>query len=311
MMRTLKFCLAAGSLLAIVGLAEQVQAAPLAPNDNCKFAASLEGGGLLSNYIAVTSTGEDINQNWTSGFGDAAANFTCNGFGAQIDAAILASRAPLDNTATLYDTNKHLGGELFWRDRSTAALGVAASNIERDFTIVDAGGSSISDENIWRVGGFGQYFMNDKTTIGGGIYYLSGNMGGLLTLSGFEANADLKFYPTDSLAFDLRGDLLNSSYTGKFFDASFNGYAATARAEYKVSSLPVSLFAGARYISHTSASQTVQSFTISEMQGFLGARIDFGSAPYHSLRERDRNGTFDNTSVMQETAVGAANMLGF
>ena len=273
----------------------------------CTVTGMVEGGGLLDGqHFKFDGGGEDIT-NWLGGFGEGAVAMSCGNFGTQLDAAIHGFGASGNAGAfsfTATDTNSHFGGDVFWRNPAKGAVGFSASRITHSFSSASSfGGTFNASDALWRLGAFGEFYGSDTFSLGGGAYYLTGELPTLVwTQNGFEGDVYANYYPSNNVALRLRGDLLAQTFYNKNVAiVTFGGFAISADAEYLIPDSAFSLFVGGRY-ANRDRKDTQDSFAenIVDLQGFVGAKFTFGGPTPCSLRQRDRHGTFDNTSVMQE-----------
>ncbi|MGE0006877.1 MAG: hypothetical protein AB7S92_14945 [Parvibaculaceae bacterium] len=236
--------------------------------------------------------GKDVD--WNTPFGEGAGLVTCGGFNAQADVAYYAHSADLDfEDVDLDQTNTHIGGALFYRDPSSWAGGVSASWIGQD---IDA-----KDIDVFRVGLFGEFYLNDAFTLGGSAHYYNTDWPQGKDEDGFELAAWGKFYATPDLAFTLRGDVLFGDIdTDSLGDeGDIDGFAITGDVEYLVWDQGLSIFGGARYADREAEEDDDNdSVEIEDFQVFAGIKFYFGYDG--TLIERQRTGTVDNTSVFHE-----------
>ncbi|MGB7204391.1 MAG: hypothetical protein WBD37_02840 [Anderseniella sp.] len=187
----------------------------------------------------------------------------------------------------------HSGGILFWRDSNMGLFGIDAAFGQNDLIF----GLEV---DTFRVGGRGEFFVNDMITLGGGIGYhnLDLDFAGK-TIDGLNANVFANFYVTEQLAvkgkFDYAGfDISNTG--GKSFDAiSFTG-----EVEYLLSEITgtnTSIFAGGRYTEYDFSDG---GGNLEIAQGFVGVRHYFVTGG--SLANNHRTNTLDNTNTILEKA---------
>ena len=206
------------------------------------------------------------------------------------------------------EAHGHIGGVAFTREPDKGMLGFGVSNVMwSDHITYPSSPGSFSDQglSLWRVGPLAQYYVNDKFTIGAGAFYLTGNSNlnsgspATYTDTGYDGNLFAKFYPNNSWAITLRGDLdhLNFQLANSSYYYNLDTQVGTLEAEYLFANSPISAFFGGRFAHqhYVDLFNTVQDQN--DIQGFVGVNIALGSAPRGSLRDRDRNGLIDNTSV--------------
>ncbi|MGE0006878.1 MAG: hypothetical protein AB7S92_14950 [Parvibaculaceae bacterium] len=235
--------------------------------------------------------GKDVD--WSTPFGEGAGLVTCGGFNAQADVAYYAHSADVDfEDVDIDQTNSHIGGALFYRDPSSWAAGVSASWISQDIEGADI--------DVFRVGLFGEFYLNDTFTLGGSAHYYNTDWPEGKDEDGFELAAWGKFYATPDLAFTLRGDALFSDIDADFGDdeVDLDGFAITGDVEYLVWDQGLSIFGGARYADREAEDDDDESVEIEDFQVFAGIKFYFGYDG--TLIERQRTGTVDNTSVFHE-----------
>lgn len=277
-----------------------------APATDCTVSGVIQGGGGLA---GETASGFDASigstaHSWSSVFGEVAADLTCGNWVFQLDGADYYHAANMIGDGTRVHVNEgHIGGAVFWRDTQVGALGVASSVILSANDAKEGTGHSegIFGGSLWRVGGFGEYFAGDNLTFGAGATFINGKWSTLnyFTQVGVEADAYAKFYLNDNLSLMLRGDVLSSTVSNTTDSFGWNGFAISSQAEYLVPGSALSLFAGGRFAARNSVSD-FESIQYQDVQGFLGLKFAFGGSPFNTLRERDRNGAYDNTSVLDE-----------
>ena len=296
--------LIAVQLLGVSFLAFNTGAMAAAPANACTYAAMVQGGGLLDGGSLTFPGGFVGNTNWLAGFGEGALAASCGTFGIQLDGAVYGFGGSGNNSVVDFtdtNTNSHFGGEVFWRNPEQGAFGVAASRITQTFSESGTGLTVKSSSPLWRTGLFGEYYGGDRFTFGGGAYYLSGDLPSLgWTQDGFEGDIYAKYYVSNNVALNARADLMAMKFHDVgFSDTDWHGAAVSADAENLIPNSAFSIFAGGRYASRDSKNGTFE-VVYNDLQGFVGAKIEFGGPNSASLRDRDRHGTFDNTSVMQE-----------
>ncbi len=272
----------------------------------CSVSAIVGGGGASSGQGSQISSNTNgiAPHGWTFGFGEGAVDFNCGMWVFQVDGSDYYKAISALNAGTyVQDNSGHFGGTVFWRDPDMAALGVSLS---RTFTSLPSSEGTpypkaIEYGAVWRLGGFGEYFAGDRLTLGAGANYITGKYpsGAENSQAGVEADLYGKLYATENLGFTLRGDVLSSNITYNFGTVQWGGYAVSAQAEYLVPGTALSVFAGARFADRAYRS-TGYSANLQDTEGFAGVQFAIGGPTPTSLRERDRHGTYDNTSVFDE-----------
>lgn len=246
------------------------------------------------------NNGEDLDIDWTTPFGEGAGLVTCGGFNVQTDVAYYAHSGDISDFSSsdvdLDQTNTHIGGAVFYRDPSTWAGGLQASWISKDI--------GAKDIDVFRVGLFGEFYLNDMFTLGGSAHYYntdwpSDAFGGK-DEDGFQLAAWGRFYATPDLSLTLRGDVLLAQFDfNNSEDADWDGFAITGEGEYLVWDQGLSLFAGARYAERQfDPDNSSFSLDVDDFQVYGGVKFYFGQDG--TLIERHRTGTIDNTSVFDE-----------
>ncbi|MGE0006465.1 MAG: hypothetical protein AB7S92_12830 [Parvibaculaceae bacterium] len=301
----LKISASAAALALLLGGAATSARAADYVEPGCFLSGSVTAGYMYNWQDSEFNDVDGKDTDWDTPFGEGAGLVTCGGFNAQADVAYYAHSADLDTfiisgeDVDLDSTNSHIGGALFWRDPTFAALGVQASWISQDILA--------KDTDTFRVGLFGEFYLNDMFTLGAsGAYFNTDNPGGSLALKddtdGFELAAWGKFYATPDFALSLRGDLLlaDPDFADSDVDTDLDGWAITGEAEYLVWDQGLSIFGGARYAEREFSIDDGDDFEvdIDDFQVFAGLKFAFGQGS--TLVERQRTGTIDNTSVFQE-----------
>lgn len=236
---------------------------------------------------------------WNTPFGEAGGLVTCGGFNIQADFAYYDHSTELadlgnlgkEDLGDLDAANSHFGGALFWRDPSSAALGVSASWVNQDVFSKDV--------DLLRIGVFGEFFA-DAFTLGASAHYFNGDFIQESEHDGFELAAYGRFYAMPDLSLMLRGDALLSTIepgTGGD-DADFDGWAVTGEAEYLVWDKGLSIFGGARYAERTLDTGEEEDVDFNDTQVYAGLKFYFGQDG--SLMDRQRTGLIDNTSTFNE-----------
>jgi hypothetical protein len=285
---------AAGLALLLAAGATASQAADYV-DPGCTLSGSVMAGYMYNwqdsefDFDEENFDGKDVD--WSTPFGEGAGLVTCGGFNAQADVAYYAHSADLDfEDVDLDQTNTHIGGALFYRDPSSWAGGVSASWIGQDI--------EAKDIDVFRVGLFGEFYLNDAFTLGGSAHYYNTDWPQGKDEDGFELAAWGKFYATPDLAFTLRGDVLLAEIEADDEEADLDGFAITGDVEYLVWDQGLSIFGGARYADREVDDDDDEDAEIEDFQVFAGIKFYFGYDG--TLIERQRTGTVDNTSVFHE-----------
>jgi hypothetical protein len=288
----------AGVSLFCLGLsAVSALAADIVDPASCTISGLVSGGGLYDSQIIGYNFGNAGTIHWGSAFGEAALDYVCGTWGAQLDGAAYgfwANPRGFDQSIG----QGHVGVDAFWRDADRGAIGLSASRIFQSYDDRSFSGNGA----MWRLGGFGELYAGDMFTLGAGAYYLNGRTAFFdkLRIKGFEGDVFAKFYPMENLALSVRGDLLSARLNSGFGRQKLNGHAISAEVEYLIPDTALSLFAGGRYAKRNYRFTSVSNIYYTDRQAFIGARFALGGATPSSLRDRDRQGSFDNTSVFQE-----------
>jgi hypothetical protein len=267
------------------------------------------GGGLSGEGYGTNVSGIKSPATWAMAFGEAALDYACNDWVGQLDGAYYGHWAS-ENTPVIdiSNSNGHVGGAAFWRNADVGELGIAASRIFQTNSVKQLGVPVVTDVSggLWRIGGFGEYYGGEMFTLGAGANYINGqavfyqNPATPLDHTGFEADIYAKFYPSDNFGLTMRGDVLSSTMNALGQSFNWKGYAVSAEAEYLIPDSAFSLFASARYAKRTLDNNAGSYYSFDDKQGLLGIRFAFGGSPVSSLRDRDRHGSYDNTSVFDE-----------
>ena len=124
----LSVCAAALALMVSLGSASPLRAADVV-DEGCTLSGSVTAGYMFNSQDFDLdeggSGGEDVSfsTDWNTPFGEGAGLVTCGAFNVQADVAYYAHSADVDEEDfDLDQTNTHIGGALFWRDPSFAAL---------------------------------------------------------------------------------------------------------------------------------------------------------------------------------------------
>lgn len=246
-------------------------------------------GAVSLGYMLTSSDFSEIggNYDWDTPFGEAAGLVTCDSWNLQADFASYAHDANFDGK-TLDDTEGHFGGAAFWRNPDAGAFGLSASMINHEFFG--------KDNDYWRFGAFGEFYVGDQFTLGGGVHYFASEEDFFgKDHDGFEFTANAKFYVMPELSLALQGDYMISEFSG-VGDSDFDGYAVSGEAKYLVWDEGLSLFGGGRYAKRSFNDGDAD---IEDLQVYVGLEFAFGGGG-SSLAASDRSGKYDNTSVMLE-----------
>ncbi len=309
MINRLKLSASAAALgLLVAGAVSSAQAADVNAG-GCSISGAA-GVGYMFDWQkdAFEAFGESIDGDvdWDTPFGEAGGLVTCGGFNVQADFAYYDHSTEIDAPAMgpfggggdKDAANSHVGGALFWRDPSFAALGVSASWINQDLVGKDA--------DALRVGVFGEFFL-ENVTLGASVYYFNGEkidmMSGNLQHDGFELAAYARYYATPDLSLMVRGDGLISKvdFSGVPNDADIDGWAISGEAEYLAWDKGLSVFGGLRYAERTLDMDSMGPFAsldVDDTQVYAGLKFYFGQDG--SLMDRQRTGLIDNTSTFKE-----------
>jgi hypothetical protein len=295
----LKLSASAAALALMLGLgAGSVKAADVVADPGCTLSGSVMAGYMYDWQNSSFDFGEDNDidgkdVDWSTPFGEGAGLVTCGGFNVQADVAYYGHSADLDfEDIDIDQTNTHIGGALFYRDPSAWAGGIEASWISQDI--------ESEDIDVFRVGLFGELYLNDMFTFGGMAAYYNTDWPFGKDEDGFELAAWGKFYVTPDFALTLRGDAMfgDFDFEGEG-SADIDGYAITGDGEYLVWDQGLAVFAGARYANREfDFNDENVNFEIEDFQVFGGIKFYFGQDG--TLIERQRTGTIDNTSVFHE-----------
>ena len=309
---------AAALALLIAGGASSVKAADVVEDPGCTLSGAV-GIGYMYTWTDVSvdfDSSEDIGDkdddsfdgNFNTPFGEAGGLVTCGAWNAQADFAYYDHSTELDDGDKDIDinaSNSHFGGAVFWRDPSFASIGVHASVVGQDT-------EGILQTDLYRVGIFGEWYLNDQFTLGAAVHYHDGDIVDDLNQSGWEFTANARFYVTPDFSLMVQGDYITADLDGDFnfggstdTDFDLDGWAITGEAEYLVWDQGLSIFAGARYsersldfeISNANEFDKID-IDIDETQVYAGIKFYFGHDG--TLIERQRTGLTDNTSTMLE-----------
>jgi hypothetical protein len=302
MIKRLKLSASAAALMLLVGGAmSSVQAADYV-EPGCTLSGSVMAG-FMYNWqeleFSINDGSEGFDIDWSTPFGEGAGLVTCGAFNIQADVAYYAHSGDVSEFSSDVDvdqTNTHIGGVLFYREPSSWAGGLQASWISRDISGIDL--------DVFRVGLFGEFYLDDVFTLGASAHYYNADwptdFTGGQDEDGFQGAVWGRFYATPDLSLMLRGDLLlatiDNDFEGK---ADWDGFAITGEGEYLVWDQGLSLFAGARYAERElDADDADDSADIDDFQVYGGVKFSFGQGG--TLLERQRTGPVDNTSVFDE-----------
>lgn len=146
----------------------------------------------------------------------------------------------------------------------------------------DYEGSEIFSADRSYVGGEAQVHLDSLTLYAqGGMQQLSIDEELATALSGWFGRAEARYFLTP----DLRIEAHVGMDTLEFLNLSLDAVSAGVGAEYKLESLPVSLFASYEY--RTSSINVPDAPTINDHRVLVGAKFALGE---DSLLDRDRNG---------------------
>ena len=295
----LKFGASASILAAFAALSNGAQAAP-----GCTIAGAVTSGDLYTGVHARASGGSSgIGSNdWNALFGEGAAVTTCDVWNFQGDFAYYDYQTELDGLPPFnknFDSPQgHFGGAVFWRDQTVGDFGLAASRVNQELIN--------KNDDYYRVGAFGDFFLNDQATLGAGVHYFVNADDfsfGKKDHDGFELSAGAKYYATPDLKFSLDGELMLGQLaisTSPNFD--FNGFAVTGQADYRFLDDGLTGFIGARYAERT-IDASGSKVGVDDTQVFAGVSYAFGGDK-RSLASQDRTGPVNNTSTFFEKLPG-------
>jgi hypothetical protein len=299
---------AALTLLLTAGAASSVKAADVVAEPGCTLSGSVMAGYMYNwqdfreEFDPQEFDNKDSDVDWQTPFGEGAGLVTCGAFNIQADVSYYAHSADIDNEDADFDqTNTHIGGALFYRDPASWAGGLSASWISQAVEGVDI--------DVFRVGLFGEFYLDDLFTLGASAHYYNSDWPFGLDEDGVELAAWGRFYATPDFSLMLRGDLLFANIdvnnNGPFdSDNNMDGWAITGEGEYLIWDQGLSLFAGARYaerdidFDNFHLPGVESDFDIDDFQVYAGIKFYFGQGG--TLVERQRTGTTDNTSVWNE-----------
>ena len=299
----LKFGAGASMVAALAVLSNGAQAAT-----GCTIAGVVTSGDIYTGddlRISGSSSSGGSND-WNALFGEGAGLTTCDVWNFQGDFAYYDHQAdgnpPFDKN---FDSPQgHFGGAAFWRDQTVGDFGVTASRVNQEVFN--------KNDDYYRVGAFGDFFLNDQVTLGAGAHYFVNAddlFFGKKDHDGFELSAGAKFYATPNLKFSLDGELMLGQLaisTSPNFD--FNGFAITGQADYRFLDDGLTGFVGARYAERTIdfGSAGGPKVGVDDTQVFAGLSYAFGGDK-SSLASQDRTGPVNNTSTFFEKLPGWLN----
>ncbi|WP_162914322.1 hypothetical protein, partial [Taklimakanibacter lacteus] len=185
MIKRLKLSASAAALMLLVGGAVSSAQAADVMDPGCMLSGSVAAGFLYDWQTLDFGGNEDFDIDWSTPFGEGAGLVTCGGFNAQADVAYYAHSGDLDDIsskdADLDQTNSHIGGALFYRDPSSWAGGLQASWISQDIFGKDI--------DVFRVGLFGEFYLDDVFTLGGSAHYYNADWPEGVDEDGFQLAA--------------------------------------------------------------------------------------------------------------------------
>lgn len=296
---------AAALALLVVGGISSAQAADIV-DEGCTLSGAV-GIGYMYNWQKTDfdfggEANGDGDVDWNTPFGEGGGLVTCGGFNVQADFAYYNHQGDADvGLGKLEDVdadNSHIGGALFWRDPSYAALGISGSWISQDVLT--------KDSDTFRIGAFGEFYL-DSFTLGASAHYFNGeviDIGPLdIDQDGFELAAWGRFYATPDLSLMVKGEGLftnidlPSGITND--DVTVNGWAITGEAEYLAWDKGLSVFGGLRYAQRTlDVDNSDIDVDVDDTQVYAGLKFYFGQDG--TLMDRQRTGVVDNTSTFLE-----------
>jgi hypothetical protein len=300
MINRLKLSASAAALCVVLGAGiSSARAADVVAEPGCTLAGSVTAGFLYDwQKLDPNNDNEDLDIDWSTPFGEGAGLVTCGGFNIQADVAYYAHSGDISDFSSsdvnIDQTNTHIGGDLFFRDPSSWAAGVQASWISQS---IDA-----KDIDVFRVGLFGEFYLDDVFTLGGSVNYFNTDWPENKNEDGVQLAAWGRFYATPDFSLMARGDLqfakIDNLEGETNNDADLDGWAISGEGEYLVWDQGLSLLAGARYAERTLDPDEFSNLDIRDFQVYGGVKFYFGQGG--TLIERQRTGTVDNTSVFDE-----------
>ena len=247
-------------------------------------------GELDSHFSGKGSSDEEFDFGTFFGEGEVLYHFCNTNLNVQSDFAFHSHQFDFDAPFDFANDRWHKGGILFWRDQDIGVLGLDASFLNDDFFG--------KNSDMWRVGLRGEYFAGDMFTLGVGAGFFDGDFFGK-NQDGFDVNAWARVYPTESIGLLARFDYA----TQDIGSVDVDHWAVGGEGEFLLPSVPVSIFAGARY-GESEAEDTGGkggAFSADVTEIYAGLSVYFGSdGNGGSLASHHRNNTLDNTSVIFE-----------
>ena len=246
-------------------------------------------GELDSQFSGKGGGSEELDFGTFFGEGEVLYHFCDMNLNVQSDFAFHSHQFDVDAPFDLANDRWHKGGILFWRDQDVGVLGVDASFLNDDFFG--------KNSEMWRVGLRGEYFAGDMFTLGVGAGFFDGDFFGKNT-DGFDVNAWARIYPTENIGLLARFDYATQDVESVDVDS----WAVGGEGEYLLPSVPVSIFAGARYgEADADIGGKSGEFSSEVAEIYAGLSVYFGSdGNGGSLASHHRNNTLDNTSVIFE-----------
>jgi hypothetical protein len=268
----------------------------------CSIAGVISAGGMLEGDT-FTSGSSSATGNWNALFGEAAGLVTCDAWNFQADIARYGHSAWANGKNNL-SPEGHFGGDIFWRDPNSGDFGIQASYVNQVsvFNAIDG------NFDIVRGGIFGNYYLNDKISLGGDAHLFTtthNNFHPLITggkgYNGFELSANAKYYVTPDLKLSAIGDFMQSQFVSSSAGPNMKvgGAALTLQADYQFTDFGLTGFIGGRLAHRVLWSTTSSSENLDDRQVFVGLTLPLGANP-GSLVQHDRTGTVNNTSTFLE-----------
>lgn len=173
-----------------------------------------------------------------------------------------------------------IGGasHVYWRDPQAFALGGFASFSKARWAV---SGSKIDIANQWTGGLEAQAYLGDLTLYGQAWIGRSQTFSNP-AMSQIGVRAVARYYANDNLRLDGEVNYV-TSHKDSMRDTNT---AAAAQINYRLASVPVTMFGRLQIENHNANSVMPNSTTIKKL--FVGLRFSFGS---NSLRDEERNGT--------------------
>ena len=169
-------------------------------------------------------------------------------------------------------------GHVYWRNPETIALGGFASVSKARWAI---SGSKIDIADQWTAGLETQAYLGDLTLYGQAWIGRSQTFSNP-TMSQIGVRAVARYYVNDNLRLDGEIDYV-TSHKDSIRDTNT---AAAAQINYRLASMPITLFGRFQMENHRASSVMPNSTTVKKL--FVGLRFSFGS---NSLKDEERNGT--------------------